>query len=135
MSKYTNKFTENMPEWRHFARKYLREMLTILAVVAAGFSTWKGVFINGLAMSLLFTVIGLIVGTIFPEKVDALMHKFYKVSMQKNQFAEIAVEGIKIIIAFFFSFAYFCWMGLLAASAYHYFAHRARMDNSHDRAA
>lgn len=135
MSKYINKFKENMPEMGHFARKYLREILTILAVVAAGFSSWKGIFINNLGMTLIFTMIGLIVGILIPSKIDHWSYQFYKLTTRKSQIAEIAIECSKIIIAFFFAFAYFCWMGLLASSAYHYFSHQARTHNNHDKAA
>jgi small-conductance mechanosensitive channel len=135
MNKYTNKIKENLPEMRHFARKYLKEILTVLALLAAGFSAWKGVFINGVGLSLLFSMIGMLVGMIIPKKVNRWIHKFYDMTSKKSQITEIVIECSKIVGAFFFSFAYFFCMGVLAASSYHYFSHNANSNHGRDWAA
>ena len=134
MSKYMNKIKDNLPEMGHFTRKYLKEILTIVAVIAAGLSSWKGFLMNGMWMSLLFTMAGLIIGIIFPTYINHWIHKFYDLTSRKGQFAEIAVECGKIIFALLFGFLYFLGIGLLASTAYHYFSHQAR-HNKHDRAA
>lgn len=134
MSKYMNKIKDNLPEMGHFTRKYLREILTIAAVVAAGFSSWNGFWMNGMGMSLLFAMAGLIIGIVFPTYISNWIHKFYDLTSRKGQFAEIAVECVKILLAFVFGFVYFFGVGLLASTAYHYFSHQAR-NNKHDRAA
>lgn len=134
MSKYMNKIKDNLPEMEHFTRKYLKEILTIIAVLAAGFSSWKGLLMNGIGMSLLFSMIGLIIGIIFPTYINQWAHKFYNLTSKKGQFAEIAVECIKILFAFLFGFLYFLGVGLLAATAYNYFSQQAK-HNKQDRAA
>jgi len=135
MSKYMNKIKENLPEMQHLGRKYFREILTIVAIVVAGFSSWEEFFINGLGMSVLFIMLGLIVGIIFSSHVHNLIHKFYDMTSRKSFSAELAVEGAKIVLAFFFSFIYFLGVGLLASSAYMYFSRQARENKKHDRAA
>lgn len=134
MSKYMNKWNNNLPEMGHFTRKYLKEILTIAAVIAAGISSWNGFLMNGVWMSLFFTMGGLILGIIFPTYINHWIHKFYDLTSRKGFFAEIVVECCKIIFALLFGFIYFLGVGLLASTAYHYFSHQAR-NNKHDRAA
>ena len=50
MPKYMDKIKDNLPEAKHFARKYFREILTILTLAVAFFSSWKGFFINGFCL-------------------------------------------------------------------------------------
>jgi len=134
MSKYTNKIKSRLPEMEDFTRKYLKEILTIVAVLAAGFSSWKGFWMNGMGMSLMFSMAGLIIGIIFPTYISSLIHKFYDLTTRKGQFAEIMVECVKIAFAFIFGFVYFFGIGLLASTAYNYFSHNAG-HNKQDRAA
>jgi hypothetical protein len=126
---------DKVPEIKHFAYKYLREILTLTALIAAGFSSWNGIFINGFGLSILFTMIGSAIGLIFPHEINDWMHKFYDMISKQNRLVTIGFECIKIIFAFFFAFAYFCWLGFLSATAYHYFAHHGKNDHKHDRAA
>lgn len=131
MSDYMNKIKENLPEMGHFTRRYLREILTVVALLAAAFSSWKGFLINGLGMSLLFVVVGLIVGIVLPTYVNQAIHKFYELTSKKGQTAEIIIECVKIVGAFFLAFIYFFGVGMLASSAYHYFSHHIREKNKH----
>ena len=135
MPKYMDKIKDNLPEAKHFARKYFREILTILTLAVAFFSSWKGFFINGLGMSLFFAFLGLLAGVIFPRYTHLVLHKFYHIMAKKNMAAEIGLECVKIVLAFIFAFVYFGIVGLLASSAYRYFSAEARGEKGHDRAA
>lgn len=135
MKNYMNKIKNNLPEMRNFNNRYLREILTISALVAAGFSSWNGFFINGLGMSLLFTSIGLLVGIIFPTQVHNVIHKFYELTSRRSNTAQIGIECAKIVGAFCVSFVYFAGVGLLASNSYRHFSNQARGNRDHDMAA
>lgn len=104
-----------------FAHKHTVEVLTAVAVLIGAFSAWTHLFWGTLSWSMLFLVVGSIVGLFWAYPVDHLMKKIYRVSGGQNRMMMLVAEGIKILIALFIPFLYFAFIGLMGGTAYQYY--------------
>lgn len=104
-----------------FAHKHTVEVLTAVAVLLGAFSAWTHLFWGNLAGSMLFLVVGSIVGLFWAYPVDHLMKRIYQISGGQNRMMMLIAEGVKILIALFIPFLYFAFVGLMGGTAYQYY--------------
>ncbi|HSX13760.1 MAG TPA: hypothetical protein VLE96_05000, partial [Chlamydiales bacterium] len=121
-----NKMKEGMAEVEKYTYKHLVETLTVLAILMATFSGWMHFFIGTMGWSILFLAIGGIAGLFAPVQMDAIVTKIYSFSKGRSRPAVIGTEVIKIAIALFFPFIYFCFMGIMSGTAFQYYIHTSR---------
>ncbi len=124
------KLKDNLPDFKQFARKYISESATIIALLVGGLSAWKHLVFGGIGITLLFLVIGTALGIFWPVQIDTLLKKFYQLSYKRNRTSEMIVGGIEIVVAFLFPFVFFAMIGMLAGSAYHYFTRLSQSSGS-----
>jgi len=115
------KLKDNLPDFKQFARKYISESATIVALLVGGVSAWLHLVFGGIGITLLFLVIGTALGIFWPVQIDNLLKKFYAMSLKRNKTSEMIVGGVEVVVAFLLPFIFFCMIGMLAGSAYHYF--------------
>lgn len=130
-----NKIKENLPDFHHFARRYISEISTVAALILGGLSAWKGFFFGGIGTTLAFLVIGMALGIFVPEPVDSILKKLYMLAQKKDKTSEIVVGAVTVVVAILFPFIFFALVGMLAGSSYHYFTRHAQGAHSKDKAA
>lgn len=115
------KVKEGISEVEKFTNRHLIETMTVLAILMAAFSGWMHFFIGTMGWSILFLAIGAIAGLFAPNQMDAIMMKIYSFSKGASRAKVIAAEVIKIAVALFFPFVYFCFMGIMGGTALQYY--------------
>jgi len=130
-----NKVKDNFSEVEKFARKHTTETLTAIAIAVAALSAWAHFFVGTLGWSVIFMAIGAIVGIFFPSHIDRGIKKIYSFSSRENKMTEIIAEAIKIAVALFLPFIYFCFLGLMAGTSYHYYTRYAQSGQKGNKAA
>jgi hypothetical protein len=112
----------SVQEVEDFARKYAVEVFSVIAVVVAGLSSMFD-FFTGAGFSILFATIGVILGVFCSVPADRLLRQFYAFAFKQEKTTQIVLGVMKIIIAIFIPFILFGLVGLLAGTAYHYYAY------------
>lgn len=125
-----DKIKDNLPDFKHFARRHISETMTVAALILGGLSAWKGFFFGGIGTALAFLVIGTALGIFVPEHVDGLLKKFYQLAQKRDRTSEIIVGASTVVIAILFPFIFFGMIGLLAGTSYHYFTRQAQSSQS-----
>jgi hypothetical protein len=125
----------DMKQTQQFARRHMTELLSALALVIAGFSSWMKLFWFGEGLSLLCLVIGAIVGIFFPRMIEKMVNRFYEMTYFEAKTSEIIIGIIKIAVALLVPFIYFLGVGMLAGDAYHYFTRHSQGMKGKDKAA
>ncbi len=111
-----------------FCSRYMVEVLTLVAIVLGAISSWLNLFVGTWGWSILFLVIGCGLGLLLPTKMDKIMKKIYSLSCGSNQTTMWIFQGAKLAVALFVPFAYFCFLGVMAGTAYEYYIHTARSE-------
>ena len=130
-----NKMKDNFSEVEKFARRHLIETFTVIAIMVGALSAWAHFFVGTLGWSVLFMAAGAVLGIFFPTHIDRAIKKIYSFSSGDNKTAEIIAEAIKIGIALFLPFIYFCFLGLMAGTAYHYYTRYLQSGRKGNKAA
>lgn len=130
-----NKMRANFSGVEKFANKYLTETLTAVAILLGAFSAWTHLFVGTLGWSILFLVIGAVLGMFASVKMDMFMKKIYSFSGSGKKSAVIVAEVIKIAVAFFLPFLYFAFLGVLTGTAYQYYIHYSQSGHKGNKAA
>ncbi len=120
---------ENLPYMESFARKYVVEVLTMVAIVVAAFSAWAHLFWGTVGWSLLFLVIGAAAGLFWSKGIDQWMKKVYSFSAA-SKVMMIGAGSVKILIALFVPFIYFAFLGAMAGTAYQYYLNFMHSESS-----
>ena len=121
--------------FREFCTKYMLESFTLIAIILGAISAWLDLFVGGLGWATLFLVIGSGLGLVIPRKMDKIVKTIYSFSSGKNQTIKLIAQGLKLAIALFLPFVYFCFLGVMAGTAYDYYIHDARVENKDNKAA
>lgn len=116
----------SVQEVEDFARKYTTEVFSALAIVIAGISSMYD-FFSGPKLTILFTVVGLIVGVFFPAPVERGLKQFYSFSYKQEKMTQIVLGCVKIVAGLFIPFILFGAVGLLAGTSYHYYTRHAQV--------
>lgn len=119
----SSKVREGIADVEKFTYRHLVETLTVIAILIATFSGWMHFFIGTMGWSILFLALGAIGGVFAPAQMDKVMMSIYSYSKRRSRPAVISAEVIKIAIALFFPFVYFCFMGIMAGTAFQYYIH------------
>ncbi len=130
-----NKMRANFSGLERFAHKYTIETLTAVAIVVGAFSAWMHLFMGTLGWSILFLVIGSILGIFLPVQMDIAMKKVYSYSGSGKQMPTIVAEVVKIAVALFLPFVYFAFLGVLTGTAYQYYVHYSQSGQKGNKAA
>jgi hypothetical protein len=117
------KVKDGMVEVEKFTHKHLVETLTVVAILIAVFSGWMHFFIGTWGWSIIFLALGAIAGLFAPVQMDSLMMKIYSFSKGVGRPKVITAEVVKMAVALFFPFVYFCFMGIMSGTALQYYIH------------
>lgn len=118
-----NNMRSNLSGLERFAHKYMVESLTVAAIIVGAFSSWAHLFLGTLTWSVVFMVIGAVLGIFLPTQMDMIIKKIYSFSRSGKQMSTIVAEAVKIAIALFIPVVYFAFLGALAGTAYQYYVH------------
>lgn len=124
----------NLPHMERFARRYVMEGLTALAIVVGGLSAWMHMFWGTMGWSILFLVIGSVCGLFWSKPMDVVLKKIYSFS-SGNKTMMIVSECVKILVALFVPFIYFAFLGSMAGTAYQYYVHYMHSESKGSKAA
>lgn len=130
-----NKMRENFSGVEKFAHKYMVETLTAVAIVVGAFSAWTHLFVGTLGWSMLFLVIGSIVGIFMPSQMDNVLKMVYSYSRGGSRTSAIIGEAVKIAVALFLPFVYFAFLGVMTGTAYQYYVNVSRPGQKGNKAA
>jgi Fe2+ transport system protein B len=119
-------------EMETFVRNHTPEVFSTLAIFVAGISSMFD-FFSGPAWSILFVAIGAIFSLSFPQKVDRKLKEFYHFSIKQEKTTEMVLGGVKLVVAIFLPFIYFCFLGLLAGVSYHFYIRHAQITEPSDK--
>ena len=95
--------------------------MTAIAILIGAISSWGHFFLGTLGWSMLFLVIGSVVGIFLPHQMDMAMRKVYAYSTRDRKWGEMLVEVVKIAFALFIPFLYFGFFGIMAGTAFQYY--------------
>jgi hypothetical protein len=126
---------ENFSEVEKFARRHTIETLTVIAIAVAALSAWAHFFVGTLGWSMIFMAAGAVVGIFFPTHIDKGIKMIYSFSSGDNKMTEVIAEGVKIAIALFLPFIYFCFLGMMAGTSYHYYTRYIQSGRKGNKAA
>ncbi len=126
--KIMDKFKEgvSVQEVEDFARKYTMEVFSVLAIVIGCISSMYD-FFTGPKMTLVFLVIGVILGIFFPAPVEKGLKQFFSFSYKQEKMTQLILGIVKIVVALFIPFILFGVIGLLAGTSYHYYTRHAQI--------
>jgi hypothetical protein len=113
-------------ELESFVKNHTPEVFSTLAIFVAGISSMFD-FFSGPALSILFASIGAIFALSFPTKVDRKLKQFYQFSINQEKTTEMVLGGVKLVVAIFLPFIFFCFLGLLAGVSYHFYIRHAQI--------
>lgn len=130
-----HKMRENFSGVEKFAHKYMVETLTAVAIVVGAFSAWTHLFIGTLGWSMLFLVIGSVLGIFMPTQMDGILKKIYSFSRGESRTSVIVSEVVKIAVALFLPFIYFAFLGIMSGTAYQYYVHVSQSNPKGKKAA
>lgn len=118
----------SVQEVEDFARKYTTEVFSVLAIVVAAISSMYD-FFTGPKMTIIFLVIGVVVGIFFPAPVEKGLKQFYSFSYKQEKATQMIMGLVKVVVGLFIPFIFFGFMGLLAGTSYHYYTRHAQIMN------
>jgi cytochrome bd-type quinol oxidase subunit 2 len=101
-----------------FAHKHTPEVFAVCAIVIASISSLFD-FFTGSSWAVLFFAIGTIAGVVFPSVIESKLSKIYRLIGYQDKTTEMIIGGMKIIVALFLPFIYFCFLGLFAGTSYY----------------
>jgi len=107
-----------------FSRKHLTELLIAIALIAGAFSTWMHYW-SGPSLTIWFFTIGSILGIFLSTPIEKGMKWFYGLAAKQGNTMQIVWGAIHIVVGIVLPFVLFGLFGMLAGTAYHYFAGRA----------
>lgn len=118
-----SKVKEGISEVEKFTYRHLVETMTVVAILMATFSGWMHFFIGTMGWSILFLALGGIAGLFAPTQMDELLMKIYSFSKGRSRPTVLIAEVVKIAVALFVPFVYFCFMGIMSGTAFQYYIH------------
>lgn len=126
--KITDKIKEGISpqELENFVRNHTPEVFSVLAIFVSAVSSMFD-FFTGAGWSILFAALGAIFAIACPVQVDDRLKKFYKFAIHQEKGTEMVLGGVKIVIAIFLPFIFFCFLGLLAGVSYHFYIRHAQI--------
>lgn len=110
----------------NFARKHTPEVFTTVAIFLGAVSSIFD-FFTGAGWSVLFCALGAIIAIAFPVASERKFKKIYDFSLSQDKMTEMALGGVKIVLAIFLPFIYFGILGVLAGTSYHYYIRHAQI--------
>ncbi|HSX13433.1 MAG TPA: hypothetical protein VLE96_03325 [Chlamydiales bacterium] len=113
-------------ELESFVRNHTPEVFSTVAIFVSAASSMFD-FFSGPAWSILFAAIGAIFALLFPEKVDRKLKRFYHFTINQEKTTEMVLGGVKLVVAIFLPFIFFCFLGLLAGVSYHFYIRHAQI--------
>lgn len=113
-------------ELESFVRNHTPEVFSTVAIFVAGVSSIFD-FFSGPAWSILFAAIGAIFALTFPTRVDSKLKRFYHFTINQEKTTEMVLGGVKLVVAIFLPFVFFCLLGLLAGVSYHFYIRHAQI--------
>lgn len=108
----------SVQEIENFARKYMNEVFSVLALIVATISSIFD-FFTGAGWSLVFAGIFAIVAIIFPDQIERGLKKVYKILSKDEKSTQIILGIVRLVIAIFVPFILFGFIGLLSGISYH----------------
>ncbi len=108
----------SIQELESIARKYLHEMLFILAIFIASVSSIFDFFI-GPMWTLTFLGLAAMVSVAFPEQISKMLKSLYHFYYKQEKTIQIIIGSVRIVFALFLPFILFAELGLLAGVAFH----------------
>lgn len=130
-----HKVRENFSDVEKFTRRHMVETLTVIAIVVGALSAWMHFFVGTLGWSILFLVVGSVLGIYMPSQMDMAMKKVYSFSRGGSQATMYIAEAIKIAVALFLPFLYFGFLGIMTGTAYQYYVHFSQGGHKGNKAA
>lgn len=123
-NKITDKLKDiNTEELQKFYHKNTIEILTGLALLIGAISSaWD--FFTGPKLTILLFAIGAILGIFFTAHVRKMVREVYgKLLQSESKTTALIIGGVQIVIGIFLPCILFAFFGLLAGTAFNYFAH------------
>lgn len=115
-----NKLKEgiSIQELESLARKYLHEMLFILAIFIASISSIFDFFIGPMWT---LTCLGLasMISIAFPDQSSKMLKGFYHFYHKQEKTIQIIIGSVRIVFALFLPFVLFIELGVLAGVGFH----------------
>lgn len=116
----------SVQEVEDFARKYMTEVFSVLAIIIGSISSMYD-FFTGPKFTIVFIAIGVILGVLLPAPVERGLKQFYSFSYKQEKMTQMILGFVKIVIGLFIPFILFGFIGLLAGTSYHYFTRQAQI--------
>lgn len=120
----------SVQEVEDFARKYMTEVFSVLAIVIGAISSMYN-FFTGPKLTIAFLAIGVIIGIFFPAPTEKGLKQFYNFSYKQEKTTQLILGLVKVIVGLFIPFLLFGFVGLLAGTSYHYFTRQAQIMTEH----
>jgi hypothetical protein len=108
----------SIQELESIARKYLHEVLFILAIFIASISSIFDFFI-GPMWTVTFLGLTAMVSIAFPESTSNLLKGVYHFYYKQEKVVQIIIGSVRILLALFLPFVFFAELGALAGVAFH----------------
>lgn len=122
---------QGMPNFQRYARSHTNEFFSILALVIASFSCWKGLVFGTVGWSLLAFNITAIWAIVAPNQANSILEQYYKLTTRQSKTAEVIVGAIKLAVALVIPWATFAIVGMLAGESYHNYSSSHRNNRNH----
>ena len=119
-------------ELENFVRNHTPEVFSILAIFVSAVSSMFE-FFTGAGWSILFAALGAIFAIAFPVQVDSKLKKFYKFSIHQEKTIEMVLGGVKLAVAIFLPFIFFCFLGLLSGVSYHFYIRHTQLTEQEEK--
>ena len=132
--KLMDKFKEGVSvnEVENFARKYMMEVLSALAIVVGAVSSMYD-FFTGPKLSIFFLAIGVIAGIFASTPIEKALKQFYSFSYKQEKMTRMVLGLAKVAIGLFVPFILFGAWGLIAGTSYHFYTRQAQMSGGTSR--
>lgn len=123
--KFTDKLKEgiSVEEIESFTRKHTTEVFTLLAIAIGAISS-SFHFFTGPGLTIFASAIGMIAAVLFPSQADRLLKHYYSFCQKQEKSTQMVLGAVKIVLGLFIPFVLYAGLGLLAGSAYHWYARR-----------
>jgi hypothetical protein len=108
----------SIQELESLTRKYLHEMLFILAIFIASISSIFDFFI-GPMWTLTFLGLSSMISVAFPEASSKILKAIYHFYHKQERTIQIIIGSVRIIFALFLPFVLFIELGILAGTGFH----------------
>lgn len=114
---------------KQFVQMYTTEVFMSIAVILGIISTLFH-YITGPVLTFFFLGAGIILGIFFPKPVGSYVKKLYDFMAEQSKTTRLILNGISILLGIFVPFILFCFLGMLAGNAFHYYTRMSSNENS-----